>query len=300
MRKGIPNLIALQIFEAAARHESFTRTAEELSLTQSAVCRQIAALEQRLGVALFIRVKKRVRVTDHGRDYAQRIRVSLERIERDTLELVAQRGIGSTLELAVVPTFASQWLIPRLPLFKAARPDITVNLSIRTEPFLLSESPFDGAVYFGNSVWAGTQGERLFEEGNMVPVCSASLLMGASTMALDSLMDMPLLHLSTRPNAWRDWFAHYGLPQDARAVRGPRYELFTMLSSAAQAGLGVALMPRVLLSALSAQAGTVAPNFPVASKSGYYLVSPALEDRSEPFAAFAEWLGEMVTAGVTF
>src|SRR5471030_2697842 len=131
MRKGIPNLVALQIFEAAARHESFTRAANELSLTQSAVCRQVAGLESRLGVALFLRVKKRIVLTTHGRDYAALVRKNLDRIERDTLELMAQRGVGRILEIAVVPTLASQWLIPRLPQFRALRPDITVNLSIR-------------------------------------------------------------------------------------------------------------------------------------------------------------------------
>jgi LysR family glycine cleavage system transcriptional activator len=95
MRKGIPNLVALQIFEAAARHESFTRAANELSLTQSAVCRQVAGLESRLGVALFLRVKKRIVLTTHGRDYAALVRKNLDRIERDTLELMAQRGVGS-------------------------------------------------------------------------------------------------------------------------------------------------------------------------------------------------------------
>lgn len=295
VRKGIPNLAALQIFEAAARHESFTRAAEELTLTQSAVCRQVAALENRLGVALFLRIKKRVMLTPHGRHYAQLMRKNLDRIERDTLELMAQRGVGCTLEVAVVPTFASQWLIPRLPRFKKLRPDITVNLSIRTEPFLFSESPFDAAVYFGDSVWPGTHGKLLFREGNMVPVCSPALLDGSSPIDLEQLADMPLLHLSTRPDAWRDWFQHNGFGHDVRAVRGPRYELFTMLSSAAQAGLGVALMPEILLAEERASGRLCVPlNRPIAGKSGYYLVASDEGALEEPFQALANWLDTMV------
>ncbi|CAB3669376.1 LysR substrate-binding domain-containing protein [Trinickia soli] len=291
MRKGIPNLAALQVFEASARHESFTRAADELALTQSAVCRQIASLENRLGVALFLRIKKRVVLTPHGRHYAMQIRKSLERIERDTLELMAQRGVGRVLELAVVPTFASQWLIPRLPQFRALRPDITVNLSIRTEPFLFSDSPFDAAVYFGRSVWPGTQGALLFREGNAVPVCSPALASEAAPLTRERLVDMPLLHLSTRPDAWREWFRAQGFGDDARAVRGPRYELFTMLSSAALAGMGVALMPHILIADELASGRLTAPlDLPLASDAGYYLVAPDAVANDEPFVALSQWL----------
>lgn len=295
MRKGIPNLAALQIFEAPARHESFTRAADELALTQSAVCRQIAALENRLGVALFLRIKKRVVLTPHGRHYAAQIRKSLERIERDTLELMAQRGVGRVLELAVVPTFASQWLIPRLPQFQALRPDITVNLSIRTEPFLFSDSPFDAAVYYGRAVWPGTQGTLLFREGNAVPVCSPALASGVAPLTRERLIDMPLLHLSTRPDAWREWFRAHGFGDDARAVRGPRYELFTMLSSAALAGMGVALMPEILIADELASGRLTAPlDLPLASDAGYYLVAPDAVANDEPFVALTQWLTSLV------
>jgi LysR family glycine cleavage system transcriptional activator len=295
MRKGIPNLVALQIFEAAARHESFTRAANELSLTQSAVCRQVASLESRLGVALFLRIKKRIVLTTHGRQYAALVRKNLDRIERDTLELMAQRGVGRILEIAVVPTLASQWLIPRLPQFRALRPDITVNLSIRTEPFLFSDSPFDAALYFGDSVWPGTQGKLLFREGKVVPVCTPALLPGGAPVSLDQLTDLPLLHLSTRPDAWRTWFRLNGLEHDVRAVRGARYELFTMLTSAAQAGLGVALLPEILLvDELSSGRLVVPLDKPMTGGSGYYLVAPDEIAHDEPFVALSEWLSSIV------
>jgi DNA-binding transcriptional LysR family regulator len=291
MRKGIPNLSGLQIFEAAARHESFTRAAEELSLTQSAVCRQIAGLEARLGVSLFQRIKKRVVLTTHGRHYASQIRRHLDRIERDTLELMAQRGVGPVLELAVVPTFASQWLIPRLPQFKTLRPDVTVNLSIRTEPFLFADSSFDAAIYFGDAIWPGTVGRLLFREGDVLPVCSPALLHGRASLPPERLAELPLLHLSTRPDAWRDWFAANGLGQDLRAVRGARYELFSMLVSAALAGLGVALIPRIMLGEeLAAGRLCIAAQHPLASAAGYYLVAPEATARDDAFVAFADWL----------
>jgi LysR family glycine cleavage system transcriptional activator len=325
MRKGIPKLAALQIFEAAARHESFTRAAEELSLTQSAVCRQVAGLEAHLGVGLFQRVKKRVVLTSHGRHYAGQIRKNLDRIERDTLELMAQRGVGQILELAVVPTFASQWLIPRLPQFKALRPDVTVNLSIRTEPFLFSDSSFDAAIYFGATIWPGTQGQLLFREGPVLPVCSPALLPNGRPLTPEQLAELPLLHLSTRPDAWRDWFAQNGMGQDLQAVRGARYELFSMLASAASAGLGVALIPAIMLSselesgrlrvaiALATAAATaqapahtapqanihaidpaIEPYGSSVSASGYYLVAP---EQSDAYLALARWLVSVAPEG---
>jgi DNA-binding transcriptional LysR family regulator len=300
MRKGIPNLAALQIFEAAAHHESFTRAADALALTQSAVSRQITALEERLGVALFLRIRKRVVLTPHGRHYAALVRKNLERIERDTLELMAQRGIGATLELAVVPTFASQWLIPRLPQFRARRPDITVNLSARTEAFLFSDSPFDAAIYFGHAVWPGTRGRLLFQEGEMVPVCHPALLPDGTPLARDALLDLPLLHLSTRADAWRDWFRAHGLEHDVRAVLGPRYELFTMLSAAAHAGMGVALMPALLVAdELASGRLAVASELRLASDAGYYLVAPDATADSEPFVALAEWLNGIAPGGLS-
>jgi DNA-binding transcriptional LysR family regulator len=255
----------------------------------------VASLESRLGVALFLRIKKRIVLTTHGRQYAALVRKNLDRIERDTLELMAQRGVGRILEIAVVPTLASQWLIPRLPQFRALRPDITVNLSIRTEPFLFSDSPFDAALYFGDSVWPGTQGKLLFREGKVVPVCSPLLLAGAAPVSMEQLTNLPLLHLSTRPDAWRTWFRLNGLEHDVRAVRGARYELFTMLTSAAQAGLGVALLPEILLADELSSGRLVVPlDKPMTGTSGYYLVAPDEIAQDEPFVALSEWLSSIV------
>ena len=157
MRNGIPNLSALQAFEASARLGSFSRAAEELSLTHSAVYRQVASLEARLGVQLFTRVRRRIALTEHGAEYAGRIRHHLDQIEKDTFGLVSRTGMGRSIHIAVVPTLATTWLIPRLPDFQRAHPDITVSLSVRTLPFQFKDQPFDGALYHGDGLWPGTQ-----------------------------------------------------------------------------------------------------------------------------------------------
>ena len=147
MRNGIPNLSALQAFEASARLGSFSRAAEELSLTHSAVYRQVASLESRLGVQLFTRVRRRIVLTDHGAEYAGRIRHHLDQIEKDTFGLVSRTGMGRSIHIAVVPTLATTWLIPRLADFQREHGDITVSLSVRTLPFQFKDQPFDGALY---------------------------------------------------------------------------------------------------------------------------------------------------------
>ena len=127
MRRKIPGTELLVAFETAARHQSFTRAAEELSLTQSAVCRQISTLEDYMGVQLFNRIKKRVTLSEAGQLYSKQVREALKRIEHDTLSLMAHRGAGGVLELAVIPTFATSWLIPRLGHFHALHPGITLD-----------------------------------------------------------------------------------------------------------------------------------------------------------------------------
>src|SRR5574337_1486071 len=134
MRKKIPSTAALLAFEAAARHESFTRAADELSLTQSAICRQIGALEDFLGVALFRRPRRGVQLTEAGQGYSRQIAPRLDAVERDTLSVMAHHGTGSTIELAVVPTFATRWLLPRLGGFYRQNPAVRVNMSTQTRP----------------------------------------------------------------------------------------------------------------------------------------------------------------------
>src|SRR3569833_2868708 len=112
MSRKIPSMKALLAFDAAARHQSFTHAAQELSLTEGAVSRQIASLEGSLGIRLFDRVRNRVTLTQSGQVYAEQVRNSLERIERDALQIMAHEGKGGVIELAVLPTLTSQWLLP--------------------------------------------------------------------------------------------------------------------------------------------------------------------------------------------
>lgn len=295
MRRKIPNTSALMAFEAAARHESFTKAAEELSLTQSAVCRQIGGLEEFLGVSLFRRTRRGVRLTEAGATYSRQVAARLDDVEHDTLSIMAHRGQGTTLELAVVPTFATKWLLPRLSGFLRAHPDITVNLHTRTRPFLFDETEFDAAIQYGEAGWPGTEADYLMRE-QAVPVCSPRLiaqLAGADgRIAPDRLPELPLLQQSTRPYAWREWFASLDLRVE-RDMQGPRFELFSMLAQAAIHDMGVALIPPMMIEdELAAGKLVKAVDHSCISAKAYYLIYPEHKSDGGGFVTFRHWLDE--------
>jgi len=289
MRKyRIPSMGALLAFEAAARHESFTHAARELFLTESAISRQINTLESNLGVRLFVRVKQRVVLTRAGRVYGAQVRRALESLDRDTLSIIAHGSGGGYLELAVLPTFASQWLIPRLGDFNARYPDVRVNMGVRTETFAFTDTHFEAAIHYGKPTWPGTSADFLFRE-EVIPVCAASLLEHPVSSPPD-LLDYPLLHSTTRPDGWATWFANLGV-EDNRTMQGVRYELHTMLLSAAAAGLGIALVPRFFVDTEAQTSRLIVPfDAPAVAEAAYYLVYPTELSHGKPLASFREWL----------
>lgn len=295
MRKDIPSLGVLQAFEASARLQSFSRAAEELALTPSAVSRHVAALEDRLGVALFVRARQRLALTDTGRSYAARIRLHLEQIERDTQEIRVGRDEGYVLHLAVVSTFCTQWLIPRLPQFAALHPRITLNLSVRSEVFAFDESGFDAAIYYGDRLWPDTQGGMVLPEGPCVPVCSPAYAAAHTLHDEQAWLHCPHLTLASRANAWRGWYAERGWHYTLHASRGPRYELFSMVMAAAAAGLGVGLVPQ-LLAQESLDSGRLVQAHPqvLAGEQGYWFVHPQHRPGAEALRAFRDWLWAQV------
>lgn len=288
MRRKIPSTAALISFEAAARHESFTKAAEELSLTQSAICRQIGGLEEFLNVELFRRSRRGVKLTEAGLSYSRRVSAQLDAVERDTLSVMGHQGVN-IIELAVVPTFGTQWLLPRLKDFQQRHPDVTINLTNRTRPFLFADTEFDAAIYFGDADWSGTESHRLMSE-NPMPVCSPALLASRDCLTPRDLADMPLLQQTTRPYAWRQWFTSTGI-NVARDMTGPRYELFSMLAQAAMHDMGVALIPPFLIQReLSEGRLVVANSHALASAKAYYLMIPERKVESASLKAFRDWL----------
>lgn len=300
MRRKIPSLQALACFDAAARHESYTRAAQELALTQGAVSRQITALEEFLGLDLFRRTRHGVALTERGTAYAKQIAPRLQGLEQDTLEAMSAQGHGSAVHLAAVPTFATRWLIPRLPLLAALHPDITVHIETRTRPFMFGETPFNAALYAGTPEqvrnWAGTKAMLLMAE-EVVPVCSPQLMQNTAELTPEAISQLPLLQQSTRAEGWRQWFEAQSVdaPLASMALAGPRYELFSMTAAAATHGMGVALVPRLLVETELARGELViACNRPLRGERGYYIVTPERAEEAVALTTFVTWLTDHI------
>jgi len=294
MRRKLPSSHTLLCFDAAARHRSLTRAAVELALTQSAVSRQVLALEEYLGVTLFKRTRHGMELTALGADYAARVAQRLGALEQDTQDIMGASLPGSDVHLACVPTFAAQWLIPRLGQFAQQHPGITVHIETRTRPFLFADTALDAAIYAGTPEqlqrWAGTHNQLLMRE-EVVVVCQPSLLGRRSRIQAQTLAGMTLLQQSTRPDAWSQWFAQAGVDAP-RALAGPRYEQFSMTVAAAAQGLGLALVPRLLIER-ELQRGELAIAHPLALQGAhaYYLVHPLTQGPSPgALASFTHWL----------
>lgn len=289
MHRKIPSLGALVAFESAARHQSFTKAAAELALTQSAVCRRIAALEDYFGIPLFLRLARGVKLSEAGAAYARLVGARLDDFERDARELLTHRGQGVTIELAVMPSFATRWLIPRLDRFYAAHPQIRINLSTQTRPFLFDGSGFDASLYFGLAGWPGTRAFFLMHEDSH-PVCSPAMLAGRAALSAEEIAACPLIQQATRPYAWRDWFAGQGLsvPHD---MTGMRMELFSMSAQTAMLGAGVALIPPILIGD-ELRDGRLMIAHPKAHRDekAYHLIIPDHKRSSAPLEAFKDWL----------
>lgn len=291
MSRKIPMLQALNCFEAAARHQSYTHASRELSLTQSAVSRQIASLESFLGVQLFQRTRHGVVLTSAGASYARQIAARLDGLERDTLDTMARQG-GGALQLASVPTFATRWLMPRLASLAAQQPDIVVHIDAYTKPFMFADTEYDGALYAGTPEqlgrWPGTHATLLMHE-EIVPVASPRLLQARDNWQPQNLLELTLLQQSTRPGAWRQWCDAMQVEGEARY--GARYDLFSMLAMAAVQGQGVALLPRMLVETELARGELqIVCERPLRGQRAYYLITPEAVHEKIAMQQFRAWL----------
>lgn len=288
-RRYLPPMSLLCAFEAAARHQSFTAAAAELHLTQSAVSRQIRALEERLDAELFVRERQTVRLSPAGQAYAQEIRGALMRISTATLGFRANPQ-GGSLHLAILPTFGTRWLAPRLPQFFAAHPGITINLTTRLSQFDFQLDAVDAAIHFGLPHWPGAELQFLMSE-TVVPACSPALLAQHGFARPQDLLQAPLLHLASRADAWQRWFASHQVPM--REGQGMLFDQFATAAQAAIAGVGVALLPRFLIERELQQGDLVRalPDLPeMESAERYYLVWPTSRRHHPPLEAFRSWL----------
>lgn len=288
--RSLPGTAALQAFESAAWHGSITSAARELNLTQSAISRQIQSLEQHLGVELFHRERQRIRLTAAGEHYLQHVRSAFDRLEAAALELRTLRRGGGVLQLGILPTYGTKWLIPRFPSFAEQHPDVQVHFTTRLQPFDFASEDLDAAIHYGDAQWSGARLDNLMHE-DVVVVCSADYRQKHRLETPADLRRASLLQLTSRPTAFEDWLrAHGASGVDGR--RGPRFEHHQMVLQAALAGLGVAVLPTFVCDDELA-AGRVVEAFAntrTPTGKSYWLVYPERRAELPALRAFRAWL----------
>lgn len=292
-RRLLPDMSTLVTFEAAARHGNFSRAAEELNLTQSAVSRQIKDFESQTGQHLFERVRQRVVLSEVGAQALPEVRRILAEAERLMLDTLATGPVTQPLRIGTLPTFGVRWLVPRLADFLAKYPNIALTVESRDNPFDFSADPLDLTIHYGKPIWPGAVADFLCTE-TVVPVANAALARRIKGPITD-LAFAPLLHHTSRPQLWSQWFARYA--SGTEVWRGQRFDQFSMVIAAASAGLGVALLPTYLIEKELAS-GELVQLFdaPMETENAYYVVMPEGRQGYAASVSFRSWILGQVRA----
>jgi len=286
--RRLPPLNAIKAFEAAARHESFTRAAEELCVTQGAVSHQVKGLEAELGIKLFNRERQRLIITDAGREYLSVLRDALDRIAVGT-ERLLQRQSSGVLTVSTSPDFAAKWLVNRLGRFAEEHPAIDLRVSATLHHVDFAREDVDLGVRHGDGNWPGHDVVRLSPE-RLFAVCSPKLLTGRNRLKKPSdVLKFPLLYLDDR-NVWKRWLEAAGVV-DAVLPHGPVLNRASMVIDAAIDGQGIALA-RTTLAATDLISGRLVRPFaddrPLAK--AYWIICPKATASVPKIATFRDWL----------
>lgn len=280
-----PPLHALQGFVAVARNGNLTRAAEGLHLTVSALSHQIRGLEERVGLRLFVRNARGVELTADGRRLFEQVAPHFDAIEQSLRPFRARRG--DVLGLTVMPSFASSWLVPRLPRFVATHPDLELNLQSSVDVVDFErDTDLDAGVRYGPGTWPRLDAIPLFDDW-VTPTASPALIDRLGRPTLDTLGEFPLL--GAPGGKWSDWFARFGGTPPKRFVAN--FDDSDTLHRAATEGLGIAL-GRLTLARPAIEAGRLVPLFDECLKAefAHYLVYPERSREHAGLAKFRDWL----------
>ncbi|WP_198971701.1 LysR substrate-binding domain-containing protein [Xylophilus sp. ASV27] len=293
MKRDCPTIQELLAFDAVARHESITLAAGALCITVSAVSKQIAGLESFIGRPLLRKSGRGVQLTPQGRVYWQKIAGGLRAIETATFEARSGDAGAGLLTLASVPTFLTKWLIPRLPAFSQQSRHVTLSFSRHLEPTDGIPAGVDAAIRYGSDAWPGVVSEYIAGREFVLIAAPARLGGGHRIARPADIVGHTLLHHEGAPTAWRQWAAQHAVPE-IHTTAGPRFAQYSALIQAVQSGLGLGLVPRVLVEAELAEGTLRLPcGEPVTVDQGHYLCYRADRLHLPAFAAFREWvLGE--------
>jgi LysR family glycine cleavage system transcriptional activator len=294
LTKSLPPLNSLRVFEAAARHLSFTKAAEELHVTPGAVSQQIKALEDYIGAPVFRRHKRALLLTDEAQASLPVLREGFDRLA-DAARLLSSRADSGKLTVSAAPSLAAKWLVPRLDSFHEMHPEVDVWISADMDVVDFSVDDVDVAIRYGPGGYENLVVEHLMAE-TIVPVCSPRLLLGDKPLKTPAdLAEHTLLHDGSPDRddscpTWPMWLKAAGVTS-VDGARGPKFNQSSLVIEAAVAGKGIALAKAQLALADLEAARLVVP-FDMSSPSafGYYIVHPHSRSTSPAVKAFKAWL----------
>lgn len=285
-RRLYPSIASLCAFEAVARKGSFTAAALELSLTQGAISRQVNALEEQLKCRLLVRTTRSLTLTQIGRKYLSNIEPALSKIRNASLDAMtdSQKRIAT---IALLPTFGSRWLMPRMPGFLQEHPDVTLRFTTKIGRFDFHTEAIDGAIYHGPKDWPEADLSLLMTE-DIIPVASRDFLRTTPINTLRDFLSVPKLLMQSRPHDWQDWQEAHDMDNDPSSDLD--FEHFSMVTQACMAGLGIALMPKFLIAPELAQGGLVAIGNSIQSRGAYYFATPKGTEPNAVTREFRDWI----------
>ncbi|MCL1148024.1 transcriptional regulator GcvA [Shewanella marinintestina] len=289
MYSHLPPLNALRAFEAAARLMSFTLAGKELFVTHGAISKQVKQLEDFVGIALFIRQHRSLKLTDEGERYFVHAQAALQTINNATSDLITQPLRTQTLAINVLPSLTISWLIPRMEEFKSRYPHLYVDLSIGDFEVDFNKVNYDIAIRSATTVPKAANVLTLMDE-DLCLVCSPEL--APNLNSLNDINQMTLLQHTTRPGLWQLWAKSVGLELTTEKKFG--VEHFYMLSQAAVSGMGVALIPRFFIEDELKNGKLVLPfKADFTSPYRYYLLTPKSSNLPLKVQSFIDWLLEL-------
>lgn len=289
MKRFVPSFNALIAFEAAATYRNFTRAGDDLGLTQSGISRQISALEAQLGLKLFERVGPRLVLTNPGRSYVQAITPLLDSLEEATIDMVRGSRTRDLLKIGVQDSLGSQWLVRRMKAFMQSAPNVSFNMVPLSKEIDFTRDGLDVTVLRGRGAWADAHAHRLFAE-MVVVVAAPSLIPANVELDPSDYLRFPLIQNAHRPDSWLRWVEAKGLERKNN-ITGPRFAQTNMVIAAALSGMGLAVVPTVMIEEELDNGSLHTPlGPPVASGLSYFVVYPLSLGVSKPVLDFRDWL----------
>jgi LysR family glycine cleavage system transcriptional activator len=296
MARKLPPLHLLYLFEAAGRNLSFKNAAEELFLTPSAISHQVKRLEENLGMTLFIRQARGVKLTLAGERYLTVVQDVFKRLDQGTA-LLKQQFLSQSLRIATFPTLASNIIIPRLSLFQEAFPEIELDIETSTDLVDFRYEEFDIALRLGTGDWPGVISEKIFDL-QVSPMCSAAFAQKHKLTHVNQILNVPLLKLSNMVDSWSIWADDVGLTE-VQFQSSLSLGSYDAAIQAAQQGLGLALGALPLENSALSRGVLVKPfKEQIQFEQSCYAVYQPHDKQRQDISVFLQWFKQQVESNL--